>query len=120
MALEVCEGSASRSSRSLPPGNTRYPLYGRLGGLQGQSGEMRKTPLPPEFDPRTVQLVASRYTNYATRPTLGGGKERHVLSFQHSPARPSHIKDNLKLNSSLMIQFVPSSKTSQLSLCMGK
>jgi hypothetical protein len=25
---------------------------------------------PPEFDPRTVQPVASRYTDYSTRPTL--------------------------------------------------
>ena len=25
---------------------------------------------PPGFDPRTVQLVASRYTDYDTRPTL--------------------------------------------------
>jgi len=25
---------------------------------------------PPGFDPRTVQLVASRYTEYATRPTV--------------------------------------------------
>ena len=25
---------------------------------------------PPGFDPRTVQPVASRYTDYATRPTL--------------------------------------------------
>ena len=25
---------------------------------------------PPEFDPRTAQPVASRYTDYATRPTL--------------------------------------------------
>jgi len=24
---------------------------------------------PPGFDPRTVQPVASRYTDYATRPT---------------------------------------------------
>ena len=24
---------------------------------------------PPEFDPRTVQPVSSRYTGYATRPT---------------------------------------------------
>jgi len=24
---------------------------------------------PPRFDPRTVQPVASRYTDYATRPT---------------------------------------------------
>jgi hypothetical protein len=26
---------------------------------------------PPEFDSRTVQPVASRYTDYATRPTKG-------------------------------------------------
>ena len=25
---------------------------------------------PPGFDPRTVQPVASRYTDYATRPTI--------------------------------------------------
>jgi hypothetical protein len=29
-----------------------------------------KSRLPPGFDPRTVQLVASRYTDYATRPTI--------------------------------------------------
>ena len=29
--------SASRPDRSLPPGKTRYPLYRRLGGPQGQS-----------------------------------------------------------------------------------
>jgi len=28
-----------------------------------------KSRLPPGFDPRTVQPVASRYTYYATRPT---------------------------------------------------
>ena len=29
-----------------------------------------KSRLPPGFDPRTVQPVASRYTDYDTRPTL--------------------------------------------------
>jgi hypothetical protein len=28
-----------------------------------------KSRLPPGFDPRTVQPVARRYSNYATRPT---------------------------------------------------
>ena len=52
-----------------PPGKTRYPLYRRLGGPQGRSGQVRKISLPPPgFDPRTVQPVASRYTEYATRP----------------------------------------------------
>ena len=40
------EGSASRPGRPLPPGKTRYPLYRRLGGLQGRSGQVRKI-LPP-------------------------------------------------------------------------
>ena len=34
------EGSASRPGRSLPPGKTRYPLYRRLGGPQGRSGQV--------------------------------------------------------------------------------
>jgi hypothetical protein len=63
------EGSASRPGRSLLPGKTRYPLYRRLGGLQGRSGLVRKISPPPGFDSRTVQPVASRYTDYATRPT---------------------------------------------------
>jgi len=69
-ALEGGEGPASRPRRSLPPGKTRYPLYMRLGGPQGQSGQVRKISPPPEFDPRTVQLVASRYTVYANWPTI--------------------------------------------------
>jgi len=32
------ERSASRPGRSLPPGKTLYPLYRRLGGLQGRCG----------------------------------------------------------------------------------
>ena len=61
-------GSASRSGRSLPPGKIRYPLYRRLGGPQGRSGQVWKISPTPGFDPRTVQPVASRYTDYATRP----------------------------------------------------
>jgi hypothetical protein len=68
-ALEGGEGSASRPGRFLPPGKTRYLLYRRLGGPQGRSGQVRKISHPPEFDTRTVQPVASRYTDWATRPT---------------------------------------------------
>jgi len=57
------EGSASRPGRSLPPGKTQYPLYSRLGGPQGRSGQVRKVSPPPGFDPRNVQPVASRYTD---------------------------------------------------------
>jgi hypothetical protein len=45
-------------------------LYRRLGGPQGRSGRVRKISPPPEFDPQTVQSVASRYTDRATWPTL--------------------------------------------------
>jgi hypothetical protein len=57
------EWSAARPGRDLPPGKTRYPLYRRLGGPQGRSGQGRKISPPPGFDPRTVQPVVSRYTN---------------------------------------------------------
>jgi hypothetical protein len=50
---------------ALPPGMTRYPLYRRLGRAKSRSGRVLKISSPPEFDPRTVQLVASRYTDHA-------------------------------------------------------
>ena len=62
------ERSASRPDRSLSLGKTRYPLYRRLGGPQGLSEQVRKISAPPGFDPRTVQPVANRYTDYTTRP----------------------------------------------------
>jgi hypothetical protein len=57
------EGSASRPGRSLTPGKTRYPLYRRLGGPEGRPGQVRKISPAPGFNPRSVQLVASRYTD---------------------------------------------------------
>jgi len=57
------EGSVSHPGRSLPPGKTLYPLYWGLDGSQGRSGQVRKISPPQEFDPRTVQPVASRYTD---------------------------------------------------------
>jgi len=70
MALEGDEGSASRPGCSLPPGKTQYPLYRRLGGPQGRSGQVRKISPPPGFDPWTIQPIGSLYTDYATQPTL--------------------------------------------------
>jgi len=58
-ALEGGEGSASRPGRNLPPGKTRYPLYRKLVGLQGRSGQVRKISPPSGFDPRTVQPVGN-------------------------------------------------------------
>ena len=50
--------------RQLYPGKD-IPTYRRLGGSQGRSGRVRKTSLPPEFDPWTVQPVAIHYTGGA-------------------------------------------------------
>ena len=68
-ALEEGEWSAARPGRTSPPGKTRYPLYRRLDGLRGRSGQVENL-APPGFDPRTVQPVVIRYTDWATRPTL--------------------------------------------------
>jgi hypothetical protein len=61
-------GGQRHTPASLPPGMTQYPLYKRLGRPQGQSGRVLKTLPPTGFDPRTVQLVASRYTDWARCP----------------------------------------------------
>ena len=45
------------------PGNDLVPIV--LGGLQDRSKRVRKISSPPGFDPRTVQPVANRYTDYA-------------------------------------------------------
>ena len=50
---------------ALPPRMTRYPLYRSLSRPQGRSGRVLKISPPPGFDPRTVQLVASRYADWA-------------------------------------------------------
>jgi len=47
---------------ALPPVNTRYPK-GLWVGPQRRSGQVLKISSPLGFDPRTVQPVASRYTD---------------------------------------------------------
>jgi hypothetical protein len=48
---------------SFSPGMNRNPFYRRLGGLQGLYGRVRKISPILGFDPRTVQPVATRYTD---------------------------------------------------------
>ena len=56
-------GGRWSSARFTPGKESRYPPGKRLGGSQSRSGRVRK--ISPGFDPRTVQLVPSRYTDYA-------------------------------------------------------
>ena len=65
--LEEGEWSAARPGRTLPPEKIRYPFYRRLGGPQGRSGRAENL-VPTGIRSRTVQLVVSGYTNWATRP----------------------------------------------------
>ena len=58
-------GGQRQAPAALPPGKTRYPSYKRLGGPPARSGRVWKISPPPGFDPRTVQPVASRYTDWA-------------------------------------------------------
>jgi len=56
---------------ALLPGKTRDPLYRSLCAPQGRSGRVRQISPPPRpgFDPRTVQSVASSYTELS-RPIM--------------------------------------------------
>ena len=56
-------GGLRHVAAALPPRKTRYPMCRRLGGPQSQTGRVRKNLPPPGFDPRTVQPVASLYTD---------------------------------------------------------
>jgi hypothetical protein len=55
-ALDVVDGQ-SNAPAALRPGKTRVGCT--------RSGQVRNISPPPGFDPRTVQPVASRYTNWA-------------------------------------------------------
>ena len=68
-ALDV--GGQRHDPAALPSAKTRYPMYRRLVGSQDRSGRVQKILPLPGFDPRTVQPVASRCTDWAiTAPAL--------------------------------------------------
>ena len=62
-ALDWGAWLAPRPGRFTTGKEIRYPLYRRLDGPQGRSGQVRKTSPTPGFGPRTAKPVASRYTN---------------------------------------------------------
>jgi hypothetical protein len=49
----------------------RGPFYRRQGGPQGRSGRMDKISTPTGLEPRTVQHVAIRYTDWAIAALQG-------------------------------------------------
>jgi len=52
------------------PGKDPVPIVQEAGWAPGPVWTGAENLVPTGFDPRTVQPVASRYTEYATRPTL--------------------------------------------------
>ena len=71
-------GGQRHAPAALPLGKTRYPLYRWLGGLQSRSEEVQKISPPPEFDPRTVQPVASCYNDCAVEMNSAVAKRGHI------------------------------------------
>ena len=67
-----------RSDKFISGKETWYPLHRRFVGPQGRSGRVGKITPPQGFDPRTVQPVASRYTNWA----IADHDETHSLNKQ--------------------------------------
>jgi hypothetical protein len=64
-AVIVKLGGQRHVPAALPPAKTRPGTHctGRLGGSQGRSGRVRKISPLQEFDPRSLQSVARRYTD---------------------------------------------------------
>ena len=89
------------------PGKTRCSLYRRLGEPQGRAWRAWKISPPPGFDPRTVQPVASRYTDYAL--TAHVNDEVTVLKFRYKcSALTQSLQQNPQTNirqSSTMVTY---------------
>ena len=75
-----CEWVVNATPRPLYPRNL---WYRRRGWPHRLSGRVRKNSPQPGFDARTVQPVASRYTNYAI-PSEGGNKLRSNINKHNS------------------------------------
>jgi hypothetical protein len=69
--------SGSRPGHNLPPGKTRYPLYRRVGGPQGQCAQVRK--ISPPTGIRSLDPPARRQSLYQLR--YSAHKSVHLVGF---------------------------------------
>jgi hypothetical protein len=81
------------------PGKDTVPIV-QEARYQGRSWQVRKISPPPGFDPRTVQPVASRYTDWATRPTMDWYIYEFVCASRWSYNKSSSLCNFLFLSSS--------------------
>jgi len=79
-------GGQRHVQTALPPGKTRYPLYRRLGGPEGRSGQVWKISPPQGFNPRAVQPVASVCTDWAI-PDMSTWDQKLLLLHGFQDAR---------------------------------
>ena len=93
-------GGQRHAPAALPTGKTRYPLYRKLCGPQGRSGQARKISPPPGFDPRTVQPVASRYTDWA----VPAHHVVEVITHVFLSSRDCHYTDILQVSTAVGIE----------------
>jgi len=73
-----------------PGQKDRYALYRRMGGSQGRYRRVQKMSPSPEFDPRIVQYVASRYTGYTTAV--------HISLKANMQNKPSYKQKSVKFH----------------------
>jgi hypothetical protein len=66
-----------------PQQKAPVPTVQEAGWPQGRSGRVWKISPPAEFDPRTVQPVASRYTDYAVtdRQMFSTGRHTYIPTY---------------------------------------
>jgi hypothetical protein len=121
-------GGQCHAPTALPPEKTRYPLYRRLCGPQGRSGQVRKLSPPPvkftqEQVTRALDEVGSQChaptallpekTRYPLYRRLGGPQGRSGQVRKLSP--PTGIRSPNRPARSYLIQSKPAHVTRKLS-----
>ena len=102
-ALEGGKWSAALPGCTLPPGRTRYPLYRRLGGPQGQSGRAENHAPPHSISGPSNPVARSLYRlSYPAHPWVMWALESSWRCFK-----------SLRVTNASLHQPVPSLKQTE-------
>jgi hypothetical protein len=111
-------GGQHHASAALPPGQTRHPLYRRLGGPQGRCGRVRKISPPtgirsPDRSARSQSLYRLSYPAHTWRvdkaiiPPLNKTVLQSTTEQDPVPVRHLQFSQLIFLLSNLLLQFTP-------------